>query len=99
MLCLHRDHAGGNSALVKEVPGIPVYGGDKRVDALSHQVSHGDELTIGSLNVKCLFTPCHTSGHICYYVTDPNSDAPSAVFTGQSPILVCQSQSLPGKDV
>ncbi|CAG0897936.1 unnamed protein product [Darwinula stevensoni] len=80
----HWDHAGGNSALVKEVPGIPVYGGDKRVDALSHRVSHGDELTIGSLNVKCLFTPCHTSGHICYYVTSPNSDAPAAVFTGDT---------------
>lgn len=38
---------------------------------------------VGSLNVKCLCTPCHTSGHICYYVTKPNSSEPPAVFTGE----------------
>lgn len=38
---------------------------------------------VGSLSVKCLSTPCHTSGHICYYVTKPNSSEPPAVFTGE----------------
>lgn len=37
---------------------------------------------LGSLNIKCLFTPCHTTGHICYYVTKENSTEPPAVFTG-----------------
>ena len=32
-------------------------------------VKHGDEVTIGGIRVSCLFTPCHTTGHICYYVT------------------------------
>ena len=36
---------------------------------------------IGQLNVKCLETPCHTSGHICYYVTSPDLSN-KAVFTG-----------------
>lgn len=36
-----------------------------------------------SINVRCLFTPCHTSGHMCYFVwEDECTDAP-AVFTGQ----------------
>uniref|UniRef100_A0A673MJR8 Hydroxyacylglutathione hydrolase, mitochondrial n=1 Tax=Sinocyclocheilus rhinocerous TaxID=307959 RepID=A0A673MJR8_9TELE len=39
---------------------------------------------VGSLNVKCLFTPCHTSGHICYFVTKENSTEPPAVFTGDT---------------
>ncbi|XP_074866323.1 hydroxyacylglutathione hydrolase, mitochondrial isoform X3 [Carettochelys insculpta] len=39
---------------------------------------------LGSLHVKCLATPCHTSGHICYYVTKPNSSEPPAVFTGDT---------------
>uniref|UniRef100_A0A8C0VPS0 Hydroxyacylglutathione hydrolase, mitochondrial n=1 Tax=Cyanistes caeruleus TaxID=156563 RepID=A0A8C0VPS0_CYACU len=39
---------------------------------------------VGSLSVKCLSTPCHTSGHICYYVTKPNSSEPPAVFTGDT---------------
>jgi len=36
-------------------------------------------LKVGNLDVQCLFTPCHTSGHICYVV----SGQPSAVFTGR----------------
>lgn len=38
---------------------------------------------VGSLHVKCLSTPCHTSGHICYFVSKPGSSEPSAVFTGE----------------
>lgn len=40
-------------------------------------------LKVGSLSVKCLSTPCHTSGHICYFVTKPGSSEPPAVFTGE----------------
>ncbi|NWT25075.1 GLO2 protein, partial [Cardinalis cardinalis] len=80
----HWDHAGGNEKLVKMEPGLHVYGGDSRVGALTHRVSHLTALKVGSLSVKCLSTPCHTSGHICYYVTKPNSSEPPAVFTGDT---------------
>uniref|UniRef100_H0Z8S3 Hydroxyacylglutathione hydrolase, mitochondrial n=1 Tax=Taeniopygia guttata TaxID=59729 RepID=H0Z8S3_TAEGU len=69
----HWDHAGGNEKLVKMEPGLRVLGGDSRVGALTQRVSHLTALQVGSLSVKCLSTPCHTSGHICYYVTKPNS--------------------------
>ena len=45
---------------------------------------------VGSLSVKCLSTPCHTSGHICYFVTKPNSPEPPAVFTGQCSVPRCE---------
>lgn len=45
-------------------------------------------IQVGSLNVKCLFTPCHTSGHICYFVTSENSSEPPAVFTGMIQLQV-----------
>ncbi|XP_067318452.1 uncharacterized protein [Anolis sagrei] len=45
---------------------------------------HNTSPLVGSLNVKCLATPCHTSGHICYFVTKPNSSEPPAVFTGDT---------------
>ncbi|KAM6378973.1 hydroxyacylglutathione hydrolase, mitochondrial isoform 1-T1 [Pluvialis apricaria] len=80
----HWDHAGGNEKLVKMESGLRVYGGDSRVGALTQKVSHLTSLKVGSLNVKCLCTPCHTSGHICYYVTKPNSSEPPAVFTGDT---------------
>ncbi|XP_078273792.1 hydroxyacylglutathione hydrolase, mitochondrial isoform X3 [Rhinoraja longicauda] len=80
----HWDHAGGNEALAKIVPGLKVYGGDDRIGALTCKVTHKKKFQVGSLNVECLFTPCHTSGHICYFVTKDNSTEAPAVFTGDT---------------
>ncbi|GFO28213.1 hydroxyacylglutathione hydrolase, mitochondrial-like [Plakobranchus ocellatus] len=79
----HWDHAGGNEKLIEAVGKKEVVGGDSRIGALTRKVGHGDEFKIGNLNVKCLFTPCHTSGHICYFVTGPSNSDP-AVFTGDT---------------
>lgn len=82
VLNVYRDHAGGNEDLVKLHPGLEVYGGDDRIGALTTKVQHNTMFNIGQLNVQCLFTPCHTSGHICYFVTAPHDGNDSAVFTG-----------------
>lgn len=79
----HWDHAGGNEKLVsKFATTLEVYGGDDRIGGLTNKVKHNDSLKIGNLNVKCLFTPCHTTGHICYEVKGPEDD--TAVFTGDT---------------
>ncbi|XP_066246724.1 hydroxyacylglutathione hydrolase, mitochondrial [Euwallacea similis] len=79
----HWDHAGGNEELVKKSPSkLTVYGGDKRIGALTNHVKDGDKFKIGDISVECLFTPCHTTGHICYYLTDQKGQ--SAVFTGDT---------------
>ncbi|KAF2899483.1 hypothetical protein ILUMI_06696 [Ignelater luminosus] len=79
----HWDHAGGNEELVKKSKNcLQVFGGDQRVGALTNKVKHGDKFTIGDINVECLYTPCHTTGHICYYVTSTNQSP--AVFTGDT---------------
>ncbi|XP_012137800.1 hydroxyacylglutathione hydrolase, mitochondrial isoform X6 [Megachile rotundata] len=78
----HWDHAGGNAKLCKKFNNLQVYGGDDRIEALTCKVKHDDTFNIGRLQVKCLATPCHTSGHICYYVTG-DQDPPS-VFTGDT---------------
>ncbi|XP_045884675.1 hydroxyacylglutathione hydrolase-like protein isoform X2 [Micropterus dolomieu] len=80
----HWDHARGNEALLKEVPGLNVFGGDDRIGGLTDKVTNAQELKFNSINVRCLFTPCHTSGHMCYFVwEDECTDAP-AVFTGDT---------------
>uniref|UniRef100_G1U5N5 Metallo-beta-lactamase domain-containing protein n=1 Tax=Oryctolagus cuniculus TaxID=9986 RepID=G1U5N5_RABIT len=84
----HWDHAGGNEKLLKLEPGLKVYGGDDRIGALTHKVTHLSTLQVGSLSVKCLSTPCHTSGHICYLVSKPGSAEPPAVFTGECGVCV-----------
>lgn len=91
----HYDHAHGNTELLGMFPDISVYGGDARVQALTKSVQHGETIKLGSLNIECLATPCHTRGHICYYVTcdtDPlgsatgsqSSAAEKVVFTGDT---------------
>ncbi|KAJ8387119.1 hypothetical protein AAFF_G00160590 [Aldrovandia affinis] len=80
----HWDHARGNEALAKEIPGLRVYGGDDRIGALTDKVTDAQELKFGAINVRCLSTPCHTSGHVCYFLwEDECADAP-AVFTGDT---------------
>jgi hydroxyacylglutathione hydrolase len=77
----HWDHSGGNLKLMKETPTIDrVFGGvGDGVPGCNHEVGDGDSFLIGSgTNVKVLFTPCHTEGHVCYYVDN------SHVFTGDT---------------
>jgi len=83
----HWDHAGGNKKLSELASNLSVYGGDDRIDALTEKVSHGDILTVGSLQVQCLFTPCHTTGHICYFVTSKDESEAPIVFTGDTLFL------------
>lgn len=85
----HYDHAHGNTDMLDMFPDLLVYGGDNRVQALNKLVEHGEVIKLGSLNIECLSTPCHTKGHICYYVTcnNPNSDPSDnerVVFTGDT---------------
>ena len=79
----HQDHSGGNVNMVKERPGIKVYGGDDRIPALTDKVGDGDQFTIGDLNVKIFFTPCHTKGHVLYYVTSSSNET-GVIFTGDT---------------
>ncbi|KAH9311567.1 hypothetical protein KI387_026602 [Taxus chinensis] len=81
----HWDHAGGNEEIKKLVPGIKVYGGAKdNVQGCTIAVEHGDELLLGgTVTIKALHTPCHTKGHISYFLTSTSGDDP-AVFTGDT---------------
>lgn len=71
--------------MVDAIPGLVVVGGDDRIQAITKKMSHNDELKVGHLTIKALFTPCHTSGHVLYYVVDsshPND--PASLFTGDT---------------
>ncbi|KAJ3341032.1 hypothetical protein HDU93_005896 [Gonapodya sp. JEL0774] len=78
----HYDHAGGNEKLAILIPGVAIYGSDDRIPAMTNTVAHNDTFKVGSLTVTALHTPCHTSGHICYYVV--GEDGEKAVFTGDT---------------
>ncbi|XP_037544281.1 hydroxyacylglutathione hydrolase-like protein isoform X1 [Nematolebias whitei] len=80
----HWDHARGNEPLRKELPALKVYGGDDRIEGLTDKVTHNQKLKFGSINVRCLCTPCHTSGDVCFYVWEDECTDDPAVFTGDT---------------
>jgi hydroxyacylglutathione hydrolase len=80
---LGRDHAGGNAAWRAQRPETPVLGADARVEALTRTVHDGETWLLGTLEVRVLVTPCHTTGSCCYVVTDPHTRE-HAIFTGDT---------------
>ncbi|KAK4836684.1 hypothetical protein QYF36_026288 [Acer negundo] len=81
----HWDHAGGNEKMKEMVPGIKVYGGSlDNVKGCTDKVENGDKISLGAnVNILSLHTPCHTKGHISYYVTGKDGED-TAVFTGDT---------------
>ncbi|CAH0383142.1 unnamed protein product [Bemisia tabaci] len=78
----HWDHDGGNEKLTQVLDKLTVYGGDPRIKCVNKIIKDGDVFEIGTLKVKCMFTPCHTSGHMCYLVSSDSK--PSALFSGDT---------------
>lgn len=78
----HWDHVGGNEELVKEFPGLKVYGHKRdkdRTPAITNLVDEGDTIQIGKLTARFLFIPCHTNGHVALHFPQEK-----AVFTGDT---------------
>ena len=46
-------------------------------DAVTREVDQGDTVAVGNLTVQVLSTPCHTPGHVCFFV-DPEGAATAA---------------------
>ncbi|XP_025909843.1 hydroxyacylglutathione hydrolase-like protein isoform X2 [Nothoprocta perdicaria] len=80
----HWDHARGNEELARLCPGLRVFGADERIGGLTHPVTHGQELAFGSIRVRCLRTPGHTSGHVCYFAWEDESPDAPALFSGDA---------------
>ncbi len=86
----HFDHIEGVGALVKKY-GIPVYmhsNAKGRVEApeeLIHYLEDGDEIEIGDLKLKALYTPGHIDDAICYYIDKEQAvDGVPKVLTGDT---------------
>jgi hydroxyacylglutathione hydrolase len=63
-------------------PDIEVVGSQyEEIDAVTKKVSEKDSFKIGETNVSVLFTPCHTKGHVQYFVEGDNE---KALFSGDT---------------
>jgi len=78
----HWDHVGGNRDLLVSIPDLAVvgYGPDRsRIPGLTEPVEDGQEFRFGSVRVRVVFIPAHTSGHVAYHLPEER-----AVFTGDT---------------
>ncbi|WP_049721633.1 hydroxyacylglutathione hydrolase [Gilvimarinus polysaccharolyticus] len=77
----HWDHTDGIDALL-EHHSIPVYGPiSKRIPQVTHPLTEGDSLDLGSTRWSILATPGHTLDHIVYYCANTqHATQPSGVL-------------------
>lgn len=83
----HWDHSGGNEALRKRFPTLPILALSSdaaRIPGADTLLDDGGSAPLPglSLSVRALHTPCHTTGHACYVVSVPGGR--TAVFTGDT---------------
>jgi hydroxyacylglutathione hydrolase len=69
--------------LIKLKPGLEVYGGDERIKGLTRMLKDQDTISLGSLKIRALSTPCHTSGSISYHAQTADGDQ-HVLFTGDT---------------
>ncbi|CAM9718723.1 unnamed protein product, partial [Chrysoparadoxa australica] len=86
LLCTHKhwDHSGGNTGMKKALPALDVVGSASEEDVPAMTIALQDQGTynLGGLTVRALHTPCHTRGHVMFYVTGPEG-AP-LLFSGDT---------------
>ena len=87
----HNDHAGGNEGVKEAFPDIDIIGTSyEPIPALSTSVKEGDIFQLGSLEIQVIHVPCHTKGHVAYYVKlNSELDTISLNNDMKDPILFC----------
>jgi hydroxyacylglutathione hydrolase len=81
----HGDHTGGNRALLKHFPDIPVFGGagDRgRIPGQTTFLNEGDEIIVCGAKARILEVPGHTKAHIAYYFA--SGDGSGDLFSGDT---------------
>lgn len=78
--------AGGNDELNKLTSGQLTFigSGYEETPAINKPVKDGDTFTIGDLTCQVMHAPCHTKGHILYFIENPRDEKENPLlFTGQ----------------
>lgn len=83
----HRDHVGGNLALLQQFPNAVVYGGAEdrgRIPGQQQFLKEGDRISVGDRQADILFVPGHTRAHIAYYFPPASPEQPGDLFCGDT---------------
>jgi len=83
----HRDHVGGNRALLDRFPDAVVYGGAEdrgRIPGQQVYLNEGDTVEFAGRTATVFFVPGHTRAHIAYYFPPAADDAWGELFCGDT---------------
>ncbi len=82
---VHADFVSGAPELAAAT-GAPVYASRLGEQDFPHEpLDDGDEVRVGRLRLKALWTPGHTPEHLAYLLRDPEAgDGPQALFSGDA---------------
>ena len=65
-------------------PDINVFGPKcEPIPAQTHAVSD-TTFKVGAMHLQAMWTPCHTKGHVCYYIPSLDSKSPPILFSGDT---------------
>ena len=71
----HNDHQGGNDAFKKAYPDMHIYGPSHEViKVIDEKLDDGDTFAFGNCAVSVMHVPCHTKGHIAYYLENKEAN-------------------------
>lgn len=85
VLCTHKhaDHSGGNGFFLDKYKEIKVVGTKyETIPGNTDPIGDGETIALGSLNIKAMFTPCHTKGHVVFHVTPSQLPTGAAMSPG-----------------
>ncbi len=82
---VHADFVSGARELAASTR-APIYASRLGAQAFPYEpLDDGDEITVGAVNLRALWTPGHTPEHMSFLAIDPaKGDEPVAVFTGDA---------------
>ena len=82
----HNDHCGGNEGVKRAIPGVRIIGtGYERIPGATESVREGDTIELGNLIISVISVPCHTTGHVAYFVqSKTEADKSPILFPGDT---------------
>jgi len=97
----HHDHIDGNPA-VQAATGAPVWAHENAMETIPNVergLVAGDEVELGSMRLKVLFTPGHTMAHLCLLSEHGGPEGQALLFSGDTLFNACAGNCRNGGNV
>jgi hydroxyacylglutathione hydrolase len=83
----HADHIGGIGPLKQKTGGKVLAGVEEHIAETDLPMTDGQAMTLSEVEIRCIATPGHTIGSVCFYLSGGPLQTP-AIFTGDT-LFVC----------